>query len=275
MQTLLLFASCIKILPTLSALGKPLIEYEYPLNERIRTLLRLEDLGARLEYFRDQENALDHFAAISTLFELQEVISRTDLKVDLLQELERQRQAIEAYRDMPDVSAEALDAVLREIHEAVAGMHRLPGKIGQHLRENEWLMGIRSRATIPGGMCPFDLPSYHYWLNCPVEQRRADIESWLLPLQPIRNAILIILRLLRNSSTAEAYTAHNGAYQLTTSNRKAQMLRLRIAHGQSAVPEISANRHAINIRFLLPDTSSGRPRVVERDIGFDLTFCNL
>ena len=71
------------------------------------------------------------------------------------------------------------------------------------------------------------------------------------------------------------YTAHNGSYQLSTSNRKAQMLRLRIAHGQSVVPEISANRHLINIRFLLPDTSSGRPRLVQRDIGFDLTFCNL
>ena len=46
---------------------------------------------------------------------MQEVISRTDLKVDLLQELERQRQAIEAYRDMPDVSSEALDAALREL----------------------------------------------------------------------------------------------------------------------------------------------------------------
>lgn len=252
-----------------------MIEYEYPLNERIRTLLRLEDLGARLEYFRDQQHALDHFTAISTLFELQEVISRTDLKVDLLQELERQRQTIETYRDMPDVSSEALDAALAEIHDAVNGMHRLPGKISQHLRENEWLMGIRSRANIPGGMCPFDLPSYHYWLNCPPEQRRADIESWLLPLKPIQDAILIILRLLRGSSTAEAYTAHNGTYQLVTTNRKAQMLRLRIAHGQSVVPEISASRHAIIIRFLLPDTSSGRPRVVGRDIGFDLTFCNL
>ncbi|MBR4877758.1 MAG: cell division protein ZapD [Rhodocyclaceae bacterium] len=252
-----------------------MIEYEYPLNERIRTLLRLEDLGARLDHFRNGEHALDHFAAISTLFELQEVISRTDLKVDLLQELERQRQTIEAYRDMPDVSSEALDAALAEIHDAVAGMHRLPGKISQHLRENEWLMGIRSRATIPGGMCPFDLPSYHYWLNCPPAQRRADIESWLLPLRPIQDAILIILRLLRNSSTAEAYTAHKGVYQLVTSSRKAQMLRLRIAHGQSVVPEISASRHAISIRFLLPDTSSGRPQLAARDIGFDLTFCNL
>ena len=252
-----------------------MIEYEYPLNERIRTLLRLEDLGARLAYFCSGEHSLDHFAAISTLFELQEVISRSDLKVDLLQELERQSQAIEAYRDMPDVSPEALDGALAEIRDAVAAMHRVPGKISQHLRENEWLMGIRSRATIPGGMCPFDLPSYHYWLNCPAEQRRADIESWLLPLRPIQDAILIILRLLRSSSTAEAYTAHNGSYQLGTSNRKAQMLRLRIAHGQSVVPEISANRHLINIRFLLPDTSSGRPRLVQRDIGFDLTFCNL
>jgi cell division protein ZapD len=39
----------------------------------------------------------------------------------------------------------------------------MAGKIGQHLRDNDWLMSIKSRASIPGGVCEFDLPSYHYW----------------------------------------------------------------------------------------------------------------
>ena len=45
-----------------------LILYEYPLNERIRTLLRLEDLFERLDFFAGREHPLDHHVALTTLF---------------------------------------------------------------------------------------------------------------------------------------------------------------------------------------------------------------
>jgi cell division protein ZapD len=43
---------------------------------------------------------------------------------------------------------------------------------------------------------------------------------------------------------------------------------------EAAVPEISANKYALNIRFLLPETVA-RPRQTERDVPFELTFCSL
>ena len=67
-----------------------MITYEYPLNERIRTLLRLEDLFERSRHFIARTDPLDHHVALLTLFEILEVASRADLKSDLLQELERQ-----------------------------------------------------------------------------------------------------------------------------------------------------------------------------------------
>ena len=47
-----------------------LILYEYPFNERIRTLLRLEDLFERLYFFAAHEHAFEHHAALVTLFEI-------------------------------------------------------------------------------------------------------------------------------------------------------------------------------------------------------------
>jgi signal transduction histidine kinase len=88
-----------------------LILYEYPLNERIRTLLRLEDLFTRFDHFADQAGPLEHHVALTTLFEILEVASRADLKSDLLQELERQRQTLLVFRDNPNVSSEALERV--------------------------------------------------------------------------------------------------------------------------------------------------------------------
>ena len=65
-----------------------MISYEYPLNEKVRTLLRLEDLFSRMTHFTDLSHSNDHHAAMSTLFEILEVVCRADLKSELLQELE-------------------------------------------------------------------------------------------------------------------------------------------------------------------------------------------
>src|SRR5690606_16294944 len=103
-----------------------------------------------------------HHVALLLIFEILEVASRADLKSDLLQELERQKQTLESLRENPDISEEALDNVLWQIDQASSRHFQASGKVGQELRENEWLMSIKQRTAIPGGLCEFDLPSYHY-----------------------------------------------------------------------------------------------------------------
>jgi len=186
------------------------ITYEYPFNERIRTLLRLEDLFDKTAHFMQADGAQEHHVALTTLFEILEVAGRADLKMDLIQELERQRQTLLAYRNNPDISEEALSGALYEIEQASAALLSMTGKIGQYLRENEWLMNIRSRAAIPGGVCEFDLPSYHYWLHRSAEARQADLRGWIGPMTPIREGLAIVLRLLRASGRPEHLVAHRG-----------------------------------------------------------------
>lgn len=251
-----------------------MISYEYPLNERIRTLLRLEDLFRKNAHFCASDAALDHHAGLLSLFEILEVAGRADLKVDLVQELERQRQILVSFRNNPEISEEALNGALYEIEQASAGLLAMAGKIGQYLRENEWLMSIRSRAAIPGGVCQFDLPSYHFWLSRDADIRRRDLETWGRPMEPIRCGLEIVLRLLRSSGRPENTLARAGTFQMTMAGRSAQMLRIRIPHNEAVIPEISANKYALNIRMMLPETVS-RPRVAERDIPFELTFCSL
>lgn len=251
-----------------------MITYEYPLSERIRTLLRLEDLFDKTAYFAGAEEAEAHHVALVTLFEILEVAGRADLKFDLVQELERQRQILLSFRNNPEISEEALAGALYEIEQASAAMLAMQGRIGHYLRENEWLMSIKNRIGIPGGVCEFDLPSYHFWLNRDAAQRRDDLAAWVGPMLPIRAGLSIVLRLLRASGRPEAKTAPHGAYQLMLAGRTSQMIRLRIRRTDPYVPEIGANKYAINIRFLTPDTGM-RPKQAEVDVPFELTFCNL
>src|SRR4029078_1233169 len=102
--------------------------------------------------------AAEPHVALSLVFESFEVASRADLKSDLLQELERQKQSLEALRGNPEISEQALENVLQQIDQSASRLYHASGKIGQELRENEWLMSIKQRTNIPGGVCEFDLP---------------------------------------------------------------------------------------------------------------------
>jgi len=157
------------------------IRYEHPLNERIRTLMRLEDLFARARHFAAQSSAPEHHAALIALFEITDVAARADLKTDLLQELERQRQILGPLRGNPQIDPSALDALLVEIDGVSSQLLAQTGKVGQHLRDNEWLMMIKQRAGIPGGVCEFDLPAYHYWLNLDATTRQRELTAWIAP----------------------------------------------------------------------------------------------
>lgn len=251
-----------------------MITYEYPLNERIRTLLRLEDLFEKVRHFAEADGPHEHHVALVTLFEILEVAGRADLKFDLVQELERQRQILLSYRNNPDISEEALDNALYEIEQASTALLAMQGKTGQYLRENDWLMAIKNRAGIPGGVCEFDLPAYHFWLNRDPAQRHACLSGWIAPLLPINAGLTIVLRLLRSSGRPERQVAPGGAFQQMLSGRTAQLIRLRLSRDHAAVPEISANKYALNVRFTVPDTDM-RPKQSEAEIEFELTYCNL
>jgi cell division protein ZapD len=250
------------------------IVYEHPLSERVRTLLRLEDLFDRIDYFVGKNDGEEHLVALLLIFEILEVASRADLKSDLLQELERQKQVLEALRDNPDISEEALENVLWQIDQSSSRLFQASGKVGQELRENEWLMSIKQRTAIPGGVCEFDLPSYHYWLQQEPDARRHDLQQWLAPFLPTRDAIGIVLRLLRESGKTTGQVAQQGVYQQMMAGRLAQMLRIGLADDYACVPEISANKYALNIRFTTQEGMQ-RPKASESDVEFELTFCNL
>ena len=142
------------------------------------------------------------------------------------------------------------------------------------LRENEWLMGIKQRASMPGGTCQFDLPSYHYWQQQPASVRRSNLKEWLSPLLPISVAVNLLLNLLRENGRKMSFTAHHGSFQQMQGGRAALLLRISVNSDIPCIPELGANKYAINIRFVAA-TFGAKPPLYEHDVPFELTFCTL
>ncbi len=251
-----------------------MVLYEYPFNEGIRTMLRLEHLFDRLGQLMAREAVVDHHYALATMFEIMDVASRADLKSDLLQELERKKNELNSYRGNPSISEAALDEVVSKIEHAYKGLNELPGKAGQSLTSNEWLMSIRSRISIPGGTCEFDLPAYFAWQQFEPARRKGDLLKWAQPLMPLAEALNLLLGLLRDAGVPHKVVALAGLYQQSLpAGRSYHLMRVRLIDNDALVPEISGHRLMVMVRLMRPD-EEGRLKACASDENFELTLCS-
>lgn len=251
-----------------------MILYEHPFNERIRTWLRLERLFIYLGTLIRREEQIDHHYALHTLFEVMDVAGRSDLKTDILSELERQKNQLNALRGNPAIVEEALNQVVERLQACYDSLNK-DGTIraGQELLSNEWLMGVRNRMAIPGGTCEFDLPAYHAWLHYPAKERLANLYEWVAQMAPLADAVTNLLQLLRDGGVIQKATALNGQFELPLPQGKSyQLLRVFVNEQLGIVPEISANRLLISLRWLKQD-ELWRSHPVKDDIDFEFALC--
>ena len=250
------------------------ILYEYPFNERIRTYLRLEHLLHRLSSLLAHTAALDHHFALVTLFEIMDMVGRIDIKTDVLKDLENHKAYLSAQRGNPAIAQEALEAFAGYVENAFSTLKRQHGKPCSQLTEDDWLMSVRSRIFIPGGTCSFDLPAYHAWQEGHADARLADLSRWISHLQPLANALALLLHMLRDSGTPQMAQAQQGQFQhALPQGRQVQLIRLSLPKKMNVVPKISGNRLLISIQFM-QQLAGNKSAPVADDVAFELAFCS-
>lgn len=250
------------------------ILYEYPLNERLRTYLRLENLFLRLFELVERETELDHHFALITIFEIMDVGARADLKSDVLRDIERQKTQLESLRQNPAIAQDKLTSTLNQLDRYYTTLHSQIGRTGQPLLDEDMLMNVRSRMGIPGGTSSFDLPLYHRWQHLTVKQRQQDLLRWIVCLRPLADSLMLLLGILRDTSTTRKITVTNGTFQQSlSSGRPFQLLRLSINSALGLVPEISANRLMVSVRMMRPCKNGTAMEPVTESATFDLELC--
>jgi cell division protein ZapD len=247
--------------------------FEYPFNETVRSLLRLEYLFERLSVFLNSDNPELHLTAISLIFDIGEVTSRADLKSNLLKELERQRVVLSSFRSDSAVNSSALESTIHDVESSLASLNNLVGKPNAIMNESEWLSMIRTRLSVPGGTSPIDLPSFYSWQQKPAQERRAQLLSYTPAFTDWKITCDLYLKLLRQSSDFHPVVSEKGSFQQMLSGKTYQLIRVQLAEND-LIPEISANKHMLWIRFL-QNSTTGKPQAVVRDIPFNLNLCNL
>ncbi|MDD4914362.1 MAG: cell division protein ZapD [Methylococcales bacterium] len=248
--------------------------YEFPLNERIRVFMRLEQLFHQLSHFMAGSSVFDKRAAIDVLLNILTIFSRSDLKSELIKELERHTKVLNQLVHSESVDSKKLQDILTELNQASRNLYSANGKIGIRVMESDLFQSISQRNSIPGGSCSFDLPAFHYWLEQDETEQQKNLERWTQPFTDIRTSIDLIMGFIRQSSVPTEEMAAAGFFQLALDkNHPVQLLRVSIAANLPCFAEISGGKHRFTIRFMKPSSDENRPTQIAQDISFSLTRC--
>jgi cell division protein ZapD len=246
------------------------ITYEFPLNERIRVFIRLEQLFQQFLHFSAGVNAADKRAALSVLQDIIMIFRRNDLKSEVLKEIDRDSKILTDKLEQSETNT----SLLLEFSQMGKKLHAVRGKIGTSVMQNDLFQSISQRSSIPGGTCSFDLPEYHYWLEQDEDVRLKNLQYWSSPFDDIRIAIDLILNFIRNTHSSSQEVAEAGFFQIALDKTLSyQMLKVSVDKSIPCFAEISGGKHRCSVRFMNPSVDNERPTQSTDNIAFTLTRC--
>ncbi|MFT5161789.1 MAG: cell division protein ZapD [Alteromonadaceae bacterium] len=246
-----------------------LVIYEHPLNEKLRTFMRVEHLFGQVNSCKSLSEKSQTMAFFESLFALVDVLDRHDIRSELSKELEHNEQKLVKWSQHPQICNDALQVTLKKVIQLQHTLSKM-GRISNQLKEEPFLGSIRQRFAIPGGSCNFDLPQLHFWTHLPAKTQVSQVNDWLTLLAPIEEAIDIILSFVRERSTFSSVKALGGFYQ--DNAEKIELLRIQYTPAYGAYPTVSGNKYRYSIRFMQLNEDHDRT-ATEQDILFSLARC--
>ena len=260
-------------LPMTETAPRPVV-YEQPLSERIRSFLRLEYLFDRATHELGRDDPWASRSTMEALIDIMSLMGRSDVKKEIIKELERHSNTFDTLARNPNVDKQMLEEIMSRIQQFLGALKFRDSPPGYELRYHEFLSSVRQRSSIPAGTCDFDLPNLHYWLKTPAEQRARDLSKWLSAFDMVKEAVSLCLKLVRESSSVSQEVAEGGFYQRSLdSGSPCQMIRVALGGEELCFPEISAGRHRFTVRFMELQNPEERPVQTTRSIQFQLTCC--
>lgn len=249
------------------------IEYEFPLNERYRTMLKLEHLFLKVRDNIQQNYSFELEQTIHTLLDVVHLSQRTKIHQELIDELSRHQDNLNRLADTPAVDKLALDNILNNLENCLAQLNHFNIDSLPFLR-TELFQAYQKRSEITCATLAFDVPLLHYWSNLLPEIKQSMIDNWLEALAPIENALVLLFHLIRQSAFPKHVVAKQSKYFINIP-AQTDCLLIKIAYDMhlGVYPQISGNHQRIYLRFDAVDSQDNTQ--TQQDIPFELTLCSL
>ena len=264
--------SQISFLPSLP----PLTVYEQPLNERMRLFMRLESMFTQMKNFHHADEYYSIQLFLDALFDVLDFLHRYEIRSEIIKELQRYRSAIERgtlhLETQQDSGGELMEKIDFSLNEA----HELNFNMISALRENELLNSMRQRNFNQSGNCLFEVPAYQFWLIKQANRDNPFLVRCYEMFHPIIRAIVLILRMVRDSAQMESVCADNGMFLRSLNSQiRNQMIRIHMNAQDAVFPRISGDKHRFAVRFLSQDSPENRAEQSKTSLCFGVQICTL
>ena len=245
--------------------------YELPLNERLRTFMRVEFISNRLNYFLELDDSWATRSIIHGLIEIYSILSRTDVRREVITDLDRYIYEMRKYQDSPLADEYRAREFRQDLESLKVTVENSGSDYLKPLRDNEFLNSLLHRQTLPGGKAEFDMPKYKFWLDS--GRTKSDIDQWVGVIKPVCSSIDKLLWMIRESTEAISTVAVGGYYNHQIS-RNHQISLVRIFLNENTIyPEVSGGKHLISIRFFNWGDSEEKWSQTKENINFRISLC--
>lgn len=240
------------------------LEYEQPLNEKVRVYLRLEFLNQQL--LSNLENDHKH-RCFYPLFALCELTERGDYRMDVIKDIEKQSSILSKYLQHPDTDKSQINSILAKLDNYKSKLQPLE-RPGYQLKKDKFITALKQRFNMPGACCNFDLPQLHFWLGQDWEIRKAQYQGWKSYFDDLLNPVTFLLQLIRQPSEFINQTAQAGFFQ-GDNEHSLSLIRVKLDASQGCYPTISGHRSRYAIHFVDFD----KQQHTDKNIDFKLAVC--
>ena len=245
--------------------------YELPLNERLRTFMRVEFISNRLNYFLELDDSWATRSIIHGLIEIYSILSRTDVRREVITDLDRYIYEMRKYQDSPLADEDRARELRQDLESLKVTVENSGSDYLKPLRDNEFLNSLLHRQTLPGGKAEFDMPKYKFWLDS--GRTKSDIDQWVGVIKPVCSSIDKLLWMIRESTEAISTVAVGGFYNHQISkNHKISLVRIFLDEN-TIYPEVSGGKHLISIRFFNWGDSEENWSQTKENINFRISLC--
>ena len=251
------------------------IIYEQPVSENIRNILKCEYLYEKYNAALVQDNIWGIKSCVATLLETSDLLTRINLKIELLKELEKNIIYIKNLKEKDEISLEKFDKYLSSLTDSIDNLNLLQSNPSKTIIDNDFLMQIKSKIYIPAGDNFFDMPSYLNFLCSNKSFILENINNWYLPFMPLFTASKLLLD-IRRSSKFSSYTSSKSFFQLKLDkNINIDLVRIKLISGSNIFPDVSVNRQNLNIIFKTSYGVNRLSKAIDDNIEFELSLSNI
>ena len=244
--------------------------YEEPVQEKIRKFIKIEFLLNKIHYFKGKDDKSENYIALLALCELYEVLSRSDIKSELIREIENQSAYLEKVKKIPQADHSKLSSVLEKQNQLLKLIYNIEINYLDHLERD-----VLFKTILKNCFTQLQPASIDFWLSRDILNRETQIDLWLEPLIFIKRSIDFILEVIRKSGRFEDRMAEKGFFiEKLDPKKNILLIRVTLTSDLYYYPQISVGKQRLTIMFTTKDDKNSLVPY-QQDLNFILTTCSL